>query len=304
MRYASLLALTFLTSLPVSCDQVTDTGTKDYEIHEVKKSGTVIDCSGGQFNGGKPTEIQILAGKNGPPKNVQIRDCVLNGSIRVIGMSATGNGEAVRESSRSLGHTQRAQEAAPSQILVENMTITGTGRSPIYLSPGVTFFTLQNSKIQGYTNSVVMYLDAESANNTIEGNTFDVTSQEKDREVIAVDGSAYNKILNNNFKQARYGGIYLYRNCGEAGTVRHQSPQFNTIQGNSFNLNPLGWGEWGVWLGSRNGNRSYCEDDAGYPFGSSIDNRDFADNNTVVDNRFTGSSRTVKNDGSNNLIRN
>ncbi|MDD3078640.1 MAG: T9SS type A sorting domain-containing protein [Paludibacter sp.] len=57
-------------------------------------------------------------------------------------------------------------------------------------------------------------------------------------------------------------------------------------------------------MGSRNGNRTYCDDDAGYSFGSSIDNHDFADYNTVTGNTFTGNLSTwqIKNDGKNNSI--
>ena len=46
----------------------------------------------------------------------------------------------------------------------------------------------------------------------------------------------------------------------------------------------------------------YCNDDAGLPFGSSKDDGDFADNNIVKDNTFTGSARTIRNDGARNLV--
>jgi parallel beta-helix repeat protein len=118
---------------------------------------------------------------------------------------------------------------------------------------------------------------------------------------MAVDGSATNTIIGNHFLQVSYGGIYLYRNCGEGGTVRHQTPQGNVIENNFFNIKDLRSGSYGIWLGSRQGRRSYCEEDAGYPFGSSIDNRDFADHNILRGNIFQPSSdRAIRDDGADN----
>jgi parallel beta-helix repeat protein len=150
-------------------------------------------------------------------------------------------------------------------------------------------------------------MDAESAYNTIRNNIFNVYGnftlpQFRIREVIAVDGSAHNIISENTFKFSEGGGIYLYRNCGEGGTVRHQEPQFNIIEKNDFNLSDLHDNNYGIWLGSRNGNRTYCNADKGYNFGSSVNDGDFANNNTVKNNVFTGSSRTIRDDGKNNLI--
>lgn len=271
-----------------------------YEIHKVTKSGTIIDCKGKEFNEGKATEIRISSSI----KDVTIKNCKLKGSIRVFGLGMNGEAEGVRLSSYKAGHTQRAQAAAPSNVLLSNLTIEGVQRVPVYLSPGVTRVTIENSKFIGNTVSTVIYLDAESAYNTIRNNTFNVegSSAFRIREVIAVDGSAHNQITGNTFEKAVGGGVYLYRNCGEGGTVRHQAPQYNLIENNDFNLSGLNWGNYGIWLGSRNGNRNYCSDDDGYPFGSSADNGDFADNNTVRNNKFSGSDAKVKDDGKNNTI--
>jgi hypothetical protein len=154
---------------------------------------------------------------------------------------------------------------------------------------------MYDSRIKGRTDSVALYLDAESGFNVIRNNTFDIIGA--NREIIAVDGSANNQLLTNTIKQAPSGGIYLYRNCGEGGTVRHQAPQNNLIAGNTINNT----GGYGIWLGSRNGGRLYCNEDKGFSFGSSIDDRDFADNNTVRDNTFTSSARTIRSDGSNQI---
>jgi len=206
----------------------------------------------------------------------------------------------VRESSRREGHTARAQAATPRAILLEDLQIEADHRIPLYLGPGVTGVMVRNCTFTGWSASTTIYLDAESGGNRIEGCTFDVRSG---REVMAVDGSATNAIVGNRFLQVDYGGIYLYRNCGEGGTVRHQTPQGNVIENNFFNMTDLRSGSYGVWLGSRQGRRSYCEDDVGYPFGSSIDNRDFADHNTVRGNVFQPpGDEVVRDEGADNRV--
>jgi len=263
-----------------------------YETVKVRNN---IDCNGKAFNKGKVTELQIVA------SNVTIRRCKINGSIRTIGLGRNGESKGVKESSTTLGHTARAQAAAPRNTVLYKVTITGHGRIPLYLGPGTTRLTMSNSTINGRSNSVALYLDAESGHNIIRNNKFNVDGdftlrQLRVREVIAVDGSADNQILSNTINNAKGGGIYLYRNCGEGGTVRHQAPQRNLIAGNTIN----GSGGYGIWLGSRNGGRMYCSADDGFPFGSSKDDSDFADNNELRGNIFTGFNQTIKDNGKNN----
>jgi hypothetical protein len=267
-------------------------------------SGRIIDCNGGWFNDGKMTELIIQSRKttNGwdRPERITIRNCRIRGAVRIIGMGRNGQGPAVRESSVKRGHTERAQAAAPTQILISNVEIEADTLIPLYLAPGVTGVTLENSKITGWSCSTALYLDAESANNSIRSNIFSLQAR---REIIAVDGSASNHIVGNQFDCLSHGGIYLYRNCGEGGTVRHQTPHHNVISGNRFSTESFGFWSYGIWLGSRNGKRSYRDDDAGYDFGSSVDNRDFADNNIIAGNVFVPpAARAVRDDGQNNRI--
>jgi hypothetical protein len=274
-----------LLSLLFACSEAPKVS---YETIKLQRPIT-IDCKGEAYNKGKVTELQILA------DNVTIRRCKINGSIRTIGLGHNGEASGVKASSTRLGHTERAQAVAPKNTTLYAVTITGHGRIPLYLGPGTTRLTMYDSTIKGRSDSVALYLDAESGFNIIRNNTFDITGAS--REIIAVDGSANNQLLTNTIKQAPNGGIYLYRNCGEGGTVRHQAPQHNLIAGNTINNT----GGYGIWLGSRDGGRLYCKDDAGFPFGSSKDDGDFADNNTVRDNIFTNGARTIRNDGNNSI---
>lgn len=267
-------------------------------------SGTVIDLQGGWFNDGKPTEL-VIRSRETPdgwdvPQKITIRNGRLRGSIRIQGLGRNGEAPRVRESSVREGHTERAQAAAPRGIMLENLQIEADHRIPLYLGPGVTTVTVRKCTFTGWSVSTAVYLDAESAQNAVEDCAFDVWTG---REVLAVDGSARNLIAGNRFERADFGGIYLYRNCGEGGTVRHQTPRENRIENNNFNLSSLRPGSYGIWLGSRQGRRNYCEADAGYSFGSSADNRDFADDNIVTGNAFEpASSRAVRDDGVQNKI--
>ena len=267
-------------------------------------NGRVIDLQGGWMNEGKLTELVVRSKEAEKgwdvPERITIRNGRIRGSIRIFGLGVNGEAPKVRESSHREGHTARAQAAAPRVILLEDLQIEADHRIPLYLGPGVTGVTVRNCTFTGWSASTTVYLDAESGGNRIEGCTFDVRSG---REVMAVDGSATNTIVGNRFLQASYGGIYLYRNCGEGGTVRHQAPQGNVIENNLFNMKNQRSGSYGIWLGSRQGRRSYCEDDAGYPFGSSIDNRDFADHNVLHGNIFQpASDESVRDDGADNRV--
>ena len=267
-------------------------------------SGTVLDAGGGWFNDGKPTEISVRSRRNGSvwdrPTDIVIRNGRLRGAIRIMGMGRNGQGPAVRASSRHAGHTAAVQAAAPARIVISNVWIEAAGRIPIYLAPGVTHTLVENCVITGRSRSVALYLDAESARNTIRANTFAASTG---REVIAVDGSADNVIASNRFERLPLGGIYLYRNSGEGGTVRHQTPHGNVIEGHRFDTRGLGWRANVIWLGPRNGRSVYREADAGYPFGSSLDNRDFADTNTVAGNLFEPATpRAVRDGGARNRI--
>jgi len=208
-------------------------------------SGTVIDCRGEWFNEGKPTELVIRSRQTAAgwerPENVVIRNCRIRGSIRIMGMSRNGEGDEVRKSSVSPGHTERVQAAAPTKILISDVEIEADYRIPLYVAPGVTNVTFERSRITGWGCSTAVYLDCESGGNVIAGNVFDTRTL----------------------------GLFAHA----------------------------------IWLGSRNGRSNYCHQDDGHPFGSSSDNRDFANDNEVRNNRFEPPSpRAIRDDGAGNVI--
>lgn len=257
----------------------------------VENSGVVLDCGGGTLRppGEDPSALLVRSRARGEgfvaTTDVTVRDCAIRGHVRVMGAGRNGEAERVRRSSHLEGHTERLQNWAPRRIWFEAVRITGTGTIPLYLAPGVTEVTLTRSELEGESRSVALYLDAESARNSV---TFNAIHTRTRRELVAVDGSAGNTIAHNRFASLQNGGIYLYRNCGEGGTVRHQPPQHNRIADNVFFYRHYRGASPAVWIGSRMGWRLYCGADAGFPFGSSVDGRDFARHNRVENNRIYG----------------
>jgi len=251
-------------------------------------SGAQLDCGGGTV--GRP-EVPVAASAPtiaiwsrridaalwSRPTDVRIRNCRINGAVRVWGIGADGRYDDLRASSRTRDHTDRLQATAPSHVTLENVTIRAAGTIPLYVGPGVTRLSLLGSILEGDSVSTAIYLDAESADNRIEANLLRTRTQ---REMIAIDGSARNRIIGNRFELAGRPGVFLYRNCGERGVIRHQTPSYNTITDNLFSgaarLRPRL-----VVQNARQGRRSYCGDDKGYPWGSSADDRDGASHNIV-----------------------
>lgn len=259
---------------------------------------THVDCAGGSIGDGRGDAISIVgAGASG----TVVENCTVIGAIRLYGLGR--NGQEVRDSSRLAEHTARAQAAAPRGVVLRNLDIRGTGRVPVYFAPGVTESTLEGSAITGTSNSSVVYLDAESAGNTIRGNVFRVRTP---REILSVDGSARNTIEANTFHHADRGGVFVYRNCGEGGAARHQEPRGNVIRGNRFLYDGRMLSRPTIWLSFKTVWRRafYCPLDRSIPYGSGADNRNFARDNIVTGNVFETTRRAwpVRDWGRDNVV--
>jgi hypothetical protein len=256
-------------------------------------SGAGLDCRGGSL--GRPgmasttrvPTVSIRSRRDGDgwsrPRGVRLVDCTIHGNARIWGLGAEGRIDELRASSRTTGHTDRAQAAAPTDIRFQRITFVATGSIPLYIGPGVTGVRIEGGRFTGRSVSTAVYLDAESAGTVVDGVDFDIITA---REQIAVDGSARNRIVDTRFRRSDRGGVFLYRNCGEDGVIRHQAPTDTIITGNRFEGVSWLWPR-AVVVGSREGRRRYCDDDAGYPFGSSIDDGDRAARNVVSGNRLT-----------------
>lgn len=252
-------------------------------------SGASLDCGGGEVRQpGSPSTaaptVAVWSRRQGDgwsrPADVTLRNCRILGNVRIWGMGAGGSMRDLLASSRTPGHTTAAQSAAPIKVAMDRIRFEGVGTIPLYVGPGVTQTQVTRSTFTGRSTSVAVYLDAESAGAVIQDNDFDIRTG---REQIAVDGSGANRIVGNRLALGGRGGVFLYRNCGEDGVIRHQTPSYNQITDNVFS--GAGWlRPRAVVIGAREGRRPYCGDDRGWPFGSSLNDGDGATGNVTAGN--------------------
>ena len=258
-------------------------------IEGAEASGASLDCGGGavrapgQATTSAPT-VAVWSKRDGEawsrPVDVTVRNCTVVGNVRIWGMGAGGSMRDLLASSRTAGHTQAVQSAAPIRVTLDRVRFEGAGTIPLYVGPGVTRTTVTRSRFVGRSTSTAVYLDAESAGALIQDNDFDIRTG---REQIAVDGSGANRIVGNRLALGGKGGVFLYRNCGEDGVIRHQTSSYNQITDNVFT--GAGWlRPRAVVIGSREGGRRYCGDDRGWPFGSSANDSDGATGNVTARN--------------------
>lgn len=234
---------------------------------------------GVRVSASSPT-LLIRADGRGRPQGVTVRDCRIFGAIRIWGLGAGGDYDELRAASRRADFTAYARAMAPSDIRLEGLRLHAQGSIPLYVGPGVTGVRLERSTFTGQSDAVAVYLDAESGFNQLIDNDFRTRTG---REAIAVDGSSDNRIERNRFQLNGRPGVLLYRNCGERGVIRHQTPSRNRIVGNLFR-GASWWRPRLVVENARQGRRSYCDDDAGFPFGSSADDRDGGVDNVIAGN--------------------
>lgn len=272
--------------------------TKQLLLQGTSGSGVTIDCHGSRIDESLRTSLSeenkrqdmVLIrsiredGVWRRPTDVRVQNCAVVGSVRVLGMART---DELVESSRAGGHVKRMRRISPTRVTFDHVDITGRARIPLYVGAGVTQFSLLGSSLGGRSDAVAIYLDAESSQALIKRNDIYVRTE---REVMAVDSSDHNSILDNRFSGLSHGGIYLYRNCGERGVIRHTTPQFNHIVNNTFyykDYNPTVYNvRPSVFFGSRNGSPGYCDQDDGYPVGSSLSDLDYASHNVVAQNQI------------------
>ncbi|WP_298775793.1 hypothetical protein [uncultured Shewanella sp.] len=290
-------------SVTIDCDvslKSTDVITKKVYFEGESASNTTLNCNSAKidFNVGIRAGIFSMTDEDtiiiqsfkdkdtwSVPENIAIHGCQIMGSIRITGMDDNAFADDLTTSSLTAGHTQRSNASAPSNILLKNLEIEALYRPALYLSPGVNRVTLQQSYLHGTSNTVALYLDAESNYHKILENTIAVNTSEY---MVALDGSAYNTIEYNYLFANNTGGIYLFRNCGENGMVRHQTASFNSIKNNYFLYNNYLNDKSAVNIGANNGEQSYCIDDDNVKLKhtSSTDNLDNTEGNTVMYNQF------------------
>lgn len=267
--------------------------TKRLVLAGSASSGVIVQCS---CDANRCTtldgDILFAAFDTDRPENITVRNCRITGDVRIGAAPA-----ASQTRRRDFEAWIRAR--APRRITFDNVNIAGSGHDRFYVNWGVTDTKLINSVIEGEASGVPIYLAPHSSRTLIKNNqirtvtTAPGITKTTERESIAIDGSDHNQIISNWFGALNRGGIYLYRNCGENRGIRHTTPSHNHIINNVFLYRSYDGPNPAVYLGSRDGDpprfhiggwRNYCDDDAGFPWGSSADDQDFATHNVVMGN--------------------
>lgn len=257
--------------------------------------------------------------------NIKIKNCQVINYIQAVEvrLSLTSETKLALRKGEINEDTLRAK--APSNIQVLNSKIINTHGSGIYINRYVTGFKLLDSSLKG-AGGPGLYLDAGSRsatvnNSVLEGNGYfsydDGTrvrearrTDEAKREAIAIDASTRHVITNNTFKDNADGGVYLYKNCWEhAASDPNQLPRFeeanfNRIEGNKFIKETTG-----VWMAER-ADRDLSGFDCGdaliYEDTSDDEKyyRDFARENSVINNTFDNNDFAIRVMDDANIIQN
>lgn len=254
-------------------------------VHKVEE--TIIDCEGKERKSITVTRSMTT-----------IRNCVVNGGIIIKGKYRSH--DLLVERSRRHDYVDWIRKQSPSHIVIEDTKIVADGRIPLYIFNGSWDVKIRNVTITGPSNSVMIYLDSETSRITIKDSYID--GSQASREVIAVDASDHNLIENNVIVMSDDGGIFLYRNCGEEGLIRHTTPSYNQIINNKFKNGSIR--KSAIFVGSREGDRCYCDDDKGYNIGSSQSDLDHSRLNLVQGNSLDGARVLVRDRHSNTVVDN
>lgn len=265
---------------------------------QIVASDVVFDCRGARIVGpDRQRGIEITASADTPLANITVRNCYVEGFLNNIRIT--------REGFRSLAEGAEYDHAF-SNIVVEDSTLVNSRGVGVFVDGYVTGVTLRNLHIEGSGSSGI-YLEAGSKDNLVENNDIVDNGYRENspigqfyqflgtsyyfwgtgREGLSIDGSRFNRILNNRFSGNSYGGIFLYKNCGEYVNQRpdrwfhrRYGADGNLIEGNTFT------GESnGVWVGARMNENTLVMDCSDPPYALGYA-RDYARDNIVRNNAF------------------
>lgn len=283
--------VTLNCSVKLSPDMVI---TKGIRFTGAAASGEFLDCNNALV---EPTfddhairvasRARLVDGEPDRPEDIMIQNCKIKGRVDINGNQPEGL------KANNPDYVKLKQAYSPTRIVLRNLDITYYGKDAVYFHQGVTHSILEDSTLSGKVSGVPLYLAPEGGHNIIRNNYFKMET--KSREVLAIDGSKWNKIYSNRFSGLGHGGIYIFRNCGEDGKYRVQRPQYNQIVNNNFYYrsyaNPA---TPAIWVGSRNhinkvndyipfgwGYRDYCDED------NNSDNSDHANHTSIMQNVIT-----------------
>lgn len=297
----------------------------------VTRSDVTLDCNDNTLvpksdlkpAGGYYIGIDVR-GKN--LANVTVTRCRLSGFDISARVSASVPGKVAKAAIKS-EQLDRAFGYSPRKVVFDRLVSINAVQIGFNFAGWVEGATLRNSKIQD-TGGPAVYLSAHTRRNRIIGNRFVRNGHVRDREILSIDASAENIIENNEFRNGKLGGIFLYKNCqehasklggvvdprfNESSAPRVLHAKSNVIRDNVFAAMPIG-----VHVASRQSADQFirfCGDPSPYPFplnqrywldfaeNTLIEGNDFVnldtaiivedDNARIVDNEFTGNRKDI-----------
>lgn len=261
------------------------------------KSNTSLDCRGARLSQAKgdtskKSAVTIRPKKNQAIANITVANCHSTGYAHALHIM-----QKTRPNARYLqGITDIAsnQKTAPHDIRIINVSSNQSMSSGIYVDDHSYKVHFSDLLVRG-SGTVGLYFEFGTQNNRVENSVFvdnGFRTFKPDREAIAVDSSAGNMIVNNQFIHNGLGGIMLYRNCFEYANdssrgnhfKRTQSSRDNLIQDNTFINEPVG-----VWVASRQSRNLIGFQCGAYLVKKTLTARyhlDSAKDNQIIGNRF------------------
>ena len=268
----------------------------------ITEGNTTLDCQNSTFVGGNQVKIGLLIDSEGRPmSDVTIKNCKFR-DFKSSGIRITWS-----EIDSNKGNDRREiYRRSPTHILLDSITVEGSGRNGIYIDDYVTDVILRNSTVSNSGGGAV-YLEFSSKQNQIINNKFIQNGFRGDgktkREAISIDSSSENIIERNLFTRNAAGSIFLYKNCGEQFATGDQVIRWMPSNKNVIVENTFLDEEIGVWVASRqskNLSKWGCGDAPMEKSGTYY--QDFADMNNVQKNTFCRTSVPIRNEGDNNAF--
>ena len=286
------------------------------------KDNITFDCQGSVLNGltkNKPNSIFVAYSKTSEPRNwaflvhtsgVNIKNCHIKNYIDGIVIKykiPKDKHRLLRKKTNVVAIEKQLRQNAPQNITISKTKIHNSHKHGIYMQRYVNNVKFDNGEIK-YSGNSAIYLESGTRNNEILNSYFyknGYTNYKRkhrmrmpkyptgEREAIAIDSSAYNKIIANTFKNNGKGAIFLYKNCFEKHKNIRQLPRFQHSNYNQIEANTFINERYGVWLASRQSkqlSRFKCGDPLMYKsrglFGIEKYYHDYAKYNQVLNNTF------------------
>jgi parallel beta-helix repeat protein len=232
---------------------------------EIGTSDVTLDCRGATI--ARPVGVTQSYGiRSAAPTttalhDITVRNCTVSGFDNDLRITRTGFKDLAVGSE---------YDDAFARILIEHSSFLDSRNSGVFIDGFVTGVTMDHTLVDR-AGAVGIYLEAGSTGTTISHSivtdsgykdidagpqsfTFGTTTVQyvsTGREGISVDGSSGNTIRDNYIARNAYGGIFLYKNCGENASepghwVRNYGSTDNAIIGNVIEDEPNA-----IWVASR-----------------------------------------------------